>query len=400
MVDVPEKAMGRKSISTSLGEILEIGSDDTPRYFNHKLRSESTLKYRIPEHQRYPQWKDEQRQRLVDTVFRDYPMSGVVVSSHFDDSGIYFDFEDGQTRMSILQDFYMDRYPYFLENGDAVLFSGLSRSSQRRFENYKIIIEELYDASAYHISEVFDRLQNGKPLSDKDLYWNRKTEFPYITKAMNLIKEEYWLSTYMNTEKGITDKCRTRLPDVVTLIYAIINFGKIDTKKAFWKCYRAQVNELKNEVTASDEARIKRFLTYLNSIISEVYSAMPARTCKPKENVKTWGNLAKQTGMILFEWLKFEAEPESVHNKNKEKWVQIMLIDRKSGDFMFKGNKTMWNGLKTSHKQNTDDDSLAERLKRVNDFYENPAEISSKNGISYNDGVYGDEDEDDSQEEY
>ena len=127
---------------------------------------------------------------------------------------------------------------------------------------------------------------------------------------------------------------------------------------------------------------------------------MPARTCKPKENVKTWGNLAKQTGMILFEWLKFEAEPESVHNKNKEKWVQIMLIDRKSGDFMFKGNKTMWNGLKTSHKQNTDDDSLAERLKRVNDFYENPAEISSKNGISYNDGVYGDEDEDDSQEEY
>ena len=28
------------------------------------------MKYRIPEHQRYPQWKSEQKNSLIDTVFR------------------------------------------------------------------------------------------------------------------------------------------------------------------------------------------------------------------------------------------------------------------------------------------------------------------------------------------
>ena len=44
-------------------------------------------------------------------------MSGIVVSAHIDqDKGeLYYDFEDGQTRMSILQDFYMDRFPFNLD---------------------------------------------------------------------------------------------------------------------------------------------------------------------------------------------------------------------------------------------------------------------------------------------
>lgn len=385
MIEVPSKVMDRDTRTLTLGDILERKTDGSPRYFDHRMRPKSNLKYRIPIHQRYPQWKDEQREKLIDTVFRNFPMSGIVVSRHVDDDSIYYDFEDGQTRMSILQDFYMDRFPFRVDNGDAIKFSELPREKQRAFENYKICIEELSEVSNYDISEVFDRLQNGKPLSDKDLYWNRKDEFPYVRKAISLIKEEYWLSTYMNTEKGITDKHRNHLPDTVTFIYAIINYNKnkssISTpsnRKSFWKCYRAQVLELKDEITESDNNRIKKFLIYLNYIINTIYTTLEPRTCKPKEKVNTWGNLAKQTGLILYEWLENEHESKSLHKKNQDKWIEIMLIERKSSDFMYKGTKTMWDGLKSSHKGNTDDDSIASRLNRVNEFYENRILLQSR----------------------
>ena len=398
MSEVPEKQMTRNSRQITLGTILEKDSNDDPKYFDHKKRSKSLLKYRIPEHQRHPQWKKEQRQKLIDTIFKNYPMSGIVVSAHIDqDKGeLYYDFEDGQTRMSILQDFYMDRFPFNLDKGNAVCFSGLSRAAQRTFENYNINIEELHDVDEFDISEVFDRLQNGLPLSDKDLYWNRKDQFPYVNYGINiLIKQPYWKPLYMNTEKGVTDKHRTSLPDIITLIYAIINYHSIKSKytdtsmskrKSFCKCYRAQVNEMNNELTENDKLRIKTFLEHLNKIIDTVYQAVP-RTIKPKEKINTWANLAKQTGLILYEWLENEQESDESHQKNRDKWVDIMQIERKSGDFMYQGKKTLWNGLSSAHKQNTDDDAISIRLTRVNDFYSNPEEISAENGIHYNDGV-------------
>ena len=74
------------------------------------------MKYRIPEHQRYPQWSSEQK-NLIDTIFRNYPMNGIVVSQHIEDNLIYFDLEDGQTRLSNLQDFYMNEYEFTLDDG-------------------------------------------------------------------------------------------------------------------------------------------------------------------------------------------------------------------------------------------------------------------------------------------
>ena len=65
----------------------------------------------------------------------------------------------------------------------------LPRALQRRFENYKISIEILSDFNEEgHDSEAFDRLQNGSP-EDKDLYRNRKDEYPLVMKAFTLINE-------------------------------------------------------------------------------------------------------------------------------------------------------------------------------------------------------------------
>ena len=375
---IPSRLMERRQDNITLGDIFG--------KFNYKERSNQESKYRIPSHQRYPAWKKPAKQLLVDTVFRNYPMSGFVVSEHCEDRTIYYDFEDGQSRMSILQEYYQDGFAYEDENGQEVFFSELNSSIQRRFENYKIYIEVMSDFQDNSQFEVFERLQYGQPLTDKDLYWNRR-EYPYVDEALKLIQKEEWRKTYMNTTKGITDKNRNALPAVVTFIYAITQYHKLkqeegspSKRKSMWKSFRAQVEVLKQTISENDKNRMTNFLNYLNYIIDQVYSIYPTRS---KEKVSNWNNFAKQTGIILHEWLENESQSQEIKKQNQQKWIEMMILERKSGNLMFKGNKTMWNGLSTSHSQNTDDASLAARLERVNNFYKNREQVASEHGIIY-----------------
>ena len=383
---VPSKKMERRQDYTTLGEIFEKDQEGTPKKFNAKLRRHDGLLYRIPEHQRHPSWKKEAKQRLVDTVFLNYPMSGFVVSEHFRDNIHWFDFEDGQSRMSILQDFYQDGFGFETEDGNEVKFSQLPHSVQRRFENYRIYIEVMYQYEDDAQFEVFERLQFGEPLKDKDLYWNRR-DYTYVQKAIQLISTNNWKSVYMNTSKGISDKERNALPPVVTFIYAILQYnnikqreGDIGKRKSMWKCFRAQASKLNDPISESDDKRINLFLEYLNYIIDEVYRIYPR---EPRERVGIWCNFAKQTGMILLEWLENEHDEEAKIN-NQNKWIEMMVLERKSSDLMFKkGKKTMWNGLHSTDKQNTNDGAINARLNRLNEFYLDRDAVAAENGIIY-----------------
>ena len=384
---IPSKRMERRQHNCTLGDIFEKDESGTSLHFNAVLRRHDGLSYRIPEHQRHPAWKKDQKQRLIDTVFQNYPMSGFVVSEHCEDGEIYYNIQDGQSRMSVLQEYYNDGFAYETEDGNSVNFSELPRAVQRRFENYRIYIEVMYKYETNAQYEVFERLQFGEPLKDKDMYWNRR-EYTYVQKAMELIKTPIWRGLYMNTKDGITDKKRDALPAVVTFIYAITQYNAIkglepspSKRKSMWKCFRAQGSKLNKPISESDNTRINNFLEYLNHIIDEVYRIYEKQ---PRERIGSWNNFAKQTGMILHEWLETEHESTEVKTENQKKWIELMVLERKSGDFMFKkGKKTMWNGLHTSHKQNTDDAAIGARLARVNSFYANREEVAAENKIIY-----------------
>ena len=101
--------------------------------------------------------------------------------------------------------------------------------------------------------------------------------------------------------------------------YAVVNFNKVDSEKTLSKSYRAQVPELKNDIGSEDNLRIKKFIEHLNTIMDTLYETLEPRVSKPKENLKIWGNLAKQTGMILFEWLTNEHKNPIFHEQNRKK---------------------------------------------------------------------------------
>ena len=142
--------------------------------------------------------------------------------------------------------------------------------------------------------------------------------------------------------------------------------------------YRYQVKNLNKPISDTDNNRIDDFLQYLNYIITNVYDIYPKQQ---KENINTWCNMAKQLGMILQEWLEHESATPKINKNNQNKWIHMINLDRQNDNLMFRGQKTMWNGLTSTAKQNTDDQAIKERLDRVNQYYNNPSNISHKYGI-------------------
>ena len=366
----------RRNETITLGELFE-KNDEGPIRFNSVERT-AELRYRIPSHQRHPQWKIQQKQLLIDTVMRNYPMTGITVSEHVLSSQVYYDIEDGQSRLSILQDFYNDAFDYTFPDGVEYKFSTMPLTHQRRFENYRINIEILSGCDVSAISEVFQRLQYGEPLKDCDLYWNRK-EYTYIAYALELFESDHWRNQYMKTTT-ICDTNRKSICDIVTIVYAILEFDNEtrsiaeDTgRKCMTASFRYQVHNLNKVISKRGKERIVSFFNYLNSIIDEIYSSPRAS----KEHMTSWSKLSKQTGMILYEWLTTDMAD------NKTKWVEIMQIERQSANFMYKGTKTMWNGMRSGNRQNTNASSVKIRVERVNQFYENKQDIASEYRIRY-----------------
>ena len=107
--------MNRSTQQKKLGWIFEKSEDDSFKRFNYMERVSDRFKYfRIPEHQRFPNWNKNKKKCLIDSVLRNYPIHSIICSKHHEviDNRVkeYLDIEDGQTRLSILQEYYNGGY--------------------------------------------------------------------------------------------------------------------------------------------------------------------------------------------------------------------------------------------------------------------------------------------------
>ena len=79
-MNIPSKAVEREFIQAiSLRELFS-KDEETGEFitFNYDDRSNTSLKYRIPVHQRFPQWRLKRKRKLIDSVFRNYTMTGLI----------------------------------------------------------------------------------------------------------------------------------------------------------------------------------------------------------------------------------------------------------------------------------------------------------------------------------
>jgi hypothetical protein len=350
----------RNFISIPLDQIFKRNNNGEFSLFNCDNRVGNTYKYRIPIHQRYYKWKPEKVSKLIDSVMNNYPIGGIIVSKHIKDNKEYYDIEDGQSRLSILQKFYDDKITWKNENNHGILYSELDDSYKDEFKSYMISVEILENFNDSEIHDLFERLQEGEPLKDKDLYWNR-SDTKFVKFALELIKKPYWNAEYMGTLKSITDTHRDRLPDVCALISA---FTK-DENRHITPSFRKHCNSFDKPITSQIESNIKNFLEYYNSIIKGIYE-LPENSDR---RMRPFYNVAKDLGMVLIEWLD---NPDMHDNDNdikllKTKWIKVISYDMNNNNFM-RGKKNLWNGLSSGDKQNTNDSSLRARVERIDDY--------------------------------
>lgn len=365
-----------------LKDIFEIRNGEVgiahSKYFNSEAeREDSQLKYRIPEHQRFQKWNKTKKQRIVETVLSNFPMSGIIVSRHVEDAETYYDIEDGQSRLTILQQFYNNKFPIKV-GSSSFKFSELEFEYQNKFEEYKINIEVIDGASKEMITDIFERLQEGKPLKDEDKYWNRKDDAPLVKYAFELIQKDYWNDEYMETKNGFTSNKRTRIRDVCGLIGGIL-YGET--------CIRpnwiTQFPNIHLKIGRDQKEKIKKFLLYYNDIIYTCFQIQPESEF---DKNKQFYNLGKELGMIIYDY--FYAETEMTTAQKKDMWVHTINVDRRSRNYM-RGKQKFWEGLKSGEKRNCTKEALKARVDRVRRrFRENHEYVSDAEPNPESDSEY------------
>lgn len=126
-----------------------------------------------PFYQRGKVWQDDMKMGLIESINLDYPIGLVIcnVVQRPDADGTArnsYEVVDGQQRLTTLFE-YLDGSEPWASNprapsGGYTVFRQLTAAKQERFEDYQVPMAFLHEFEEEDITEVFSRLQMGKPL--------------------------------------------------------------------------------------------------------------------------------------------------------------------------------------------------------------------------------------------
>ena len=354
----------REIIHKNLGQILHEDEEDEPTVFNYKLRDDesnaSKLEFRIPEHQRFPQWKKDKKAKLIGSILLNYPIHGFICSKHHhvhDDGSIteYYDIEDGQTRLSVIQEFYQSQD-----------YQELYSQDKKKFMDYQITMEIITFPrnGEQHVHEIFDRLQQGQPLRDCDKYWNWKDKSELIKYTLALKDSDLWKHEYMGT-KEFAQKKRDRLSDMVGLVSSIIHWDTVLQYDYISKAFPFHFPTLLNPINKTDIKKVEDFMKYYMNICDQCYRELPKIMVKVrKEKVRHFWHIGFELGMILLDWKQYNVDIKERTNM----WVYYINMCRKTSNLVGPNQRTLWNGLSNSVTSNQKK-YVKERVIRVRDFW-------------------------------
>ena len=274
---------------------------------------ESNLTYRIPVHNRFPSWPLHKKQRLVESVLKDYPIHAIILTRHYDpESGDeYHDVEDGQTRMTSLQEFLTDGFacePGTIGNG--LKFSELSKKLQTDFTSYQVTVEifKSTPGSDEEMAIIFGLLNSGKPLGDNDKFYSRLTTSP-VMMFIAEVKGHADLREDFNKFVGPigTGKTRKLLGDMVGAILAVATRGALEGGDAcITTSYEMNHKYLRLVLTAEQKGDV---IAFFCAYFARLHEAIDTTSTRPQ---KRYGKLSGALGLSISAWVNNGSIPESV----------------------------------------------------------------------------------------
>lgn len=311
----------RRLISIIAPEVFDPNAD----------RSLGSKRYRVPEHQRWPSWPLHYKVALIDTIFKDYPIGALILSTHTDGAAAgagpgarqqFYDIEDGQTRMTALQDYVLGKYKW-----NDKLYSELTHDERAEFNSYSVRVDivepgvDMTDADyKAHIADMYERLNSSKSLSDNDRYHNRRST-PVLQFLQRLktsaefgdnIRKYCWArvgegKTYGNLKEFVSVILSVALmqPTCITTSYA--QNGPI---------------LIRTEIGENEEARVSAFFRWYFAILDNALRYLT----RPK---RIYGKLSGICGMMVCDWIQGGA----VGGAHDEMWRQYIKIQNSREHF-------------------------------------------------------------------
>lgn len=287
--------------------------------------TEATTQYRIPEHQRFPSWSLSKKQKLVDSILKNYPIHAFIVIRCLKIVGEevhdYCNVEDGQTRMTSLQEYLLDGYPSEAGDGpnDGRKFSELDSAVRERFKNYQVTIET-FDGRGFNddvISEIFNRLNSGKPLGDNDKFHSRMNT--PIMQFLNELKAHPELRDDIERFIGSigSGKSRKGLGDIVGVILAVATRNEeVGGQACINTSYEQNYKYLKMVLTAGQKNDV---IAFFKAYFVMLHQANDASTARPKKHL--YGKLSGVLGLSVCSWVINDGLI-----REEIKWYLSMLI--------------------------------------------------------------------------
>ena len=333
--------------------------------------------YRIPEHQRFPAWSTKKKQSLVESVLHNWPIHAIILSKHveqnfsYDDQEPtfieYFNVEDGQTRLSALQDFFLDKFPTTDTNG--LLYSQLSTQEQTYFTSYQISTEVFTmtgnrAAAIDCMANIFDRLNSGTPLGNNVKYYARK-QTPIVHYSLSLsIHDTFrdWFNKYIGTVGG--GKKRNLMADMVGANLSILKHSEASLNTSYQRNYYLLTDSLQD----TDIATIQIFYTsYFNFLDTTIGDA----TTKPN---KIYGKLSGILGLAICSWINYGNIHESLS------WYIMMKYYRP------KYEPPLFAELTTGDRRNCQGSAIRNRLEKIIQQFNNDHETPNVGPAGDGDG--------------
>jgi hypothetical protein len=296
------------------------------------------------------------------------------------------DIEDGQTRLSVLQNYTRDKYTW-----EGRKYSELTEEERNTFNCYEVRVEVIKKTRQMseetfnsEIHKIFERLNSGRPLSGNDKYHLYRSSSPVIMFALEL-KDSPEFRDYFKKYIGKIGegKSRSLLSDTVGCVLALT---RTDTSRAdcINTSYERNCRYIHNDISEESRKNAIGFFRFYFALLDDALTSVTT----PK---KCYGKLSGVLGLLVYGWIQDMEHGEDEYDTWKS-FITSSLVRGYSD--------TLFNTLRPGDRRNLTPSSLKIRWELVLESYvqyQGPREVQPRRIILEFDDSDDSDDSDDNE---
>lgn len=316
----------------------------------------AAARYYVPPSQREwaNSWNPTKQQNFIDSIMQNFPIPSIICNRDEDGRmGLY----EGRHRTETLWRF---RNGHLCWNGKT--YDELSEIERHIFNERELIVIVIEGATLDQLSEIFERLNAGSPLSDSDKFWNRRhTPLVRLTQELLIASaglRHVWGDIDMTTRGHLAN-------------YVALAAGMVLGPNCFTTSYMRLFDHLELSSIEEETART-RIASGIQDMISLYEEANTRFPLVKKTQLSKYRKAGFINAYFLSE-LRIVRGNEGDVSACREKWIQLIGHLRNP-----ETSKATHAALITKGAQNLTETKIMTVLAQVNSYFEGSFEGSEE----------------------